>query len=116
MAEALFTKSVATGEKQPSPAVPSPSIPQEADCAVEVTEFFESLHPFFGQALLYIILVFVAATLIWTGLGEVDVVADHAVLAALLGSDIAGDHGTCIDPYAHADLGQASAGVVAVNV
>ena len=43
--------------------------------AVEVSEFFGSLHPAFSRTLLYIVLAFVLSGLLWAWFGKVDVVA-----------------------------------------
>jgi hemolysin D len=43
--------------------------------AAEAAEFVESLHPALSRALLYVVLAFVLAGLLWAGLGKVDAVA-----------------------------------------
>ena len=43
--------------------------------AAEAADFLESLHPAFSRALLYVVLAFVLAGLLWAGLGRVDAVA-----------------------------------------
>ena len=54
----------------------SPGIVQEQnDAAEEVHAFMGSLRPFWGRALLYIVLLFVSIAITWAWWGEVDVVA-----------------------------------------
>ena len=54
----------------------SPKIVQEQDdAAEEVHAFMGSLRPFWGRALLYIVLLFVIVAITWAWWGEVDVVA-----------------------------------------
>ena len=59
-----------------SPETMSPGIIQEQDdAAEEVHAFMGSLRPFWGRALLYIVLLFVIVAIIWAWWGKVDVVA-----------------------------------------
>ncbi len=60
-----------------TPAEPmSPSVIQEQDdAAEEVYAFMGSLRPFWGRALLYIVLLFVIVATIWAWWSKVDVVA-----------------------------------------
>ena len=59
-----------------SPETMSPGIVQEQDdAAEEVHAFMGSLRPFWGRALLYIVLLFVGIAITWAWWGEVDVVA-----------------------------------------
>ena len=54
----------------------SPGITQgQDDAAEEVQAFMGSLRPFWGRALLYIVLLFVGIAIIWAWWGKVDVVA-----------------------------------------
>ena len=67
MAERLLETSVETM---------SPGIIQEQDdAAEEVHAFMGSLRPFWGRALLYIVLLFVGIAITWAWWGKVDVVA-----------------------------------------
>ncbi len=75
MAEPVLTAS-ALVEK--TPGVPDAGVHPvsgNVEHAVEVSEFFGSLHPAFSRTLLYIVLAFVLAGLLWAGFGKVDVVA-----------------------------------------
>ncbi|MCZ6634490.1 MAG: HlyD family type I secretion periplasmic adaptor subunit [bacterium] len=74
MAETLLVEPVIAEEESSKRVAHVPAVSQE-DSALEVTEFFETLHPFLGRALLYLILVFVVVALIWAGVSEVDIVA-----------------------------------------
>ncbi len=59
-----------------SPETMSPGIVQEQnDAAEEVHAFMGSLRPFWGRALLYIVLLFVIVAITWAWWGKVDVVA-----------------------------------------
>ena len=59
-----------------SPETMSPKIIQEQDdAAEEVHAFMGSLQPFWGRALLYIVLLFVIVAIAWAWWSEVDVVA-----------------------------------------
>ena len=54
----------------------SPGIIQgQDDAAEEVHAFMGSLRPFWGRALLYIVLLFVGIAIIWAWWSKVDVVA-----------------------------------------
>ncbi|MDE2725040.1 MAG: biotin/lipoyl-binding protein [Gemmatimonadota bacterium] len=54
----------------------SPGVIQgQDDAAEEVHAFMGSLRPFWGRALLYIVLLFVIVAITWAWWGEVDVVA-----------------------------------------
>lgn len=47
----------------------------EVDLAESTIEFLGSLHPFFSRALIYLLLLFIALTLVWAWRGQVDIVA-----------------------------------------
>ncbi len=75
MAESLLTTPASMQDNPDiSNARISPAVPN-VEHAAEMSEFFGSLHPAFSRALLYIVLTFVLAGLLWAGFGKVDVVA-----------------------------------------
>ena len=45
------------------------------DASEETRAFMGSLRPFWGRALLYIVLLFIGIAIVWASLGKVDVVA-----------------------------------------
>lgn len=58
-----------------SPETISPGVIQrQDDAAEEVHAFMGSLRPFWGRALLYIVLLFVIVAITWAWWSEVDVV------------------------------------------
>ena len=67
MAERLLETSTET--------MPPGIIQEQDDAAEEVHAFMGSLRPFWGRALLYIVLLFVGIAIIWAWWGKVDVVA-----------------------------------------
>ena len=67
MAERLLETSVET--------MPPGIIQEQDDAAEEVHAFMGSLRPFWGRALLYIVLLFVGIAITWAWWGKVDVVA-----------------------------------------
>lgn len=54
--------------------------------AEAVTEFFASLHPFFSRLIIYIILFFLVAALVWMGLGKIDIVSSAQFKLVPLGN------------------------------
>ena len=65
----------------------SPGIIHERDdAAEEVHVFIGSLRPFWGRALLYIVLLFVGIAITWAWWGKVDVVASAPFRLVPLGT------------------------------
>ena len=60
-----------TSAKTMSPGI----VQKQNDAAEEVHAFMGSLRPFWGRALLYIVLLFIGIAITWAWWGEVDVVA-----------------------------------------
>ena len=61
---------------KPSPGTTPPVVAgQRDDPAEDMRAFIGSLRPFWGRALLYIVLLFVGIAVVWAWWGEVDVVA-----------------------------------------
>ncbi|MYD61356.1 MAG: hypothetical protein F4W91_09975, partial [Gemmatimonadetes bacterium] len=67
MAESLLETSTET--------MPPGVIQGQDEAAEEVHEFMGSLRPFWGRALLYIVLLFVIVAITWAWWSKVDVVA-----------------------------------------
>lgn len=60
-------------------------LPAREEASEEMEAFLGSLRPFWGRALLYIVLLFVGITVVWASWGKVDVVASAPFRLAPLG-------------------------------